>query len=244
MDHEDYTFTCQHKRDRFSLQVTHKSGESVVVISPHAWKRNSVFLAGSAEVGLGIYALAAATVTPLFLTCAGAGILASGIESLYYAIKTPEERVNPTDFMKRSVISFIGGAVSGGMGRAAAPFTPPAANLAIAALSNMTGSVASATAEAAIKRDVKVLEKLTPAHMAETIFVGLVTGGSSNLTKDVIEQAEKGLLQQVNACLADIFLKLSLESSEEAMSHAIVKIKENSIKILHYLKSYQSRPFS
>lgn len=183
---QHYSFTFQHHSDGISVQVKNKSGVSVAHLGPlprHLWKKSTAFAVGSAEIGLGIYA-AACAVAPLFLTCAGAGLLASGVGSLYYAFKTPEENVDIKKFIRQSTISFIGGAVGGGIGRAVETIAAPAANLAAAAFSSISTTLASATTEAALKRDIKVL---TPENVVKSLLIGL-------LTKGLVEEKETELM--------------------------------------------------
>lgn len=249
----------------YDIQFYTKNGQKIVVIGPYGLKgggikQNAAFAGGGAQFTTGLLitktaaAAAAAAFGPFLAFCAGAGLIASGVSSMYYAIATPEEKVNGKDYAIQAGSSFAGGAASAAVG-VGVPALAPAMNgtaakvaeVGTAMLRSTTAHVTSTVAEAALKQDSAPLKKLTMENVLASTIVGLGTGIVSGGTKNIVETVAQNLMQNalgpIDHYLADILLKTIAGGIGGAAGGALGKVFENGIKIIYYVKvMYETVP--
>lgn len=207
------------------------------------------FTSGVAKVGFGIILGAGAvasggTAAPIFAACGGAGLLSSGIGDMLYAVRTSEKDITAKGYATQTAIGFAAGAAGGGAGLAVnAVATQTVNTLVTTVLSSGASTVASTTAgtvtEAVIKKDARVLKRLTPEKLAASVAVGVLTGGVSSLSKGTVE-AGGSLLFNSSSTLAT---KTMMGAAAGAASSSAVKITENFINKYAFLKvMYETKP--
>ncbi len=241
------------QKKTFQLQCYQNQTKLFVVFEQYGLagggiKKFLVAAGGIAKVGIGLLAggTAAASggmLAPLVIASGAGGLVSSGIGDIAYAVKTPEERIQPKSYMKQSSIGFAAGAVGGGTGIVIGAVTAPLGSLVGGALSGASSTVSSTAAatvtEAAIVNDPKILRRLTPTKLAKAAAVGVLTGGVSTLSKGAVDRAS----QLARGSRSGIASATAIGATAGATSGTAVKITENIINQFDFLKvTYTTAP--
>lgn len=238
----------------YKVQCSFHAGKPFVIFNDKYGVQGGVskkalsFAAGITKFATGILigtTAASATVAtlPVVLACTSAGLLATGVGSMYYAIQTPEDKITPQNFLAQSTINFVGGAAGGGAHLAIGGLVSSTFGAALSAAASSATSTTTATlAEATITNNSKVLKRLTPKKLALSAFTGILTSGVSSLARGTVEGAGQLLESPTNKALG-ITTKTAIGSLGGAASSSAVKLTDNLIKRFNFLKvCYEAIP--
>ena len=182
------------------IQIIYQDRQPIIVVAPYGLQgglnKSSAILGGGAlgACGVTLIVFSGGTLLPIV----GAAALGAGVNGTLYSIKTPEEKINFSDFATEAAVGAVSGAISGGVGAVTRQVVQSAAiegtkKIACVALGSAISGACSVSASK-VTKNLLTKQPLATNITVTDVLVGAASGACSSLAAAGATSLVQGLV--------------------------------------------------